>query len=506
MARPNISFTKGTGALKRPLPGNDHISGLLFLNNSLPSGFSSTSRVKQVFSLAEAVALGLDATYADATAATASYQYTNVGSNGDTSTLKVTHIKEDLTVETVTLSAYTKASSESTTTDVAAAVVVLINAGTATHGYSATNSTNTVTITAPKRLGVYLNTGSPFAATNVGTIAGTLTAFSGGVGSKRAVYNYHVSEFFRIVPNGNLRVGIYAVPSPYDFTEITYMQQAANGEIRQIGVYVDSTSFSTSHITSINTVCVANDALKRNISALYVGDLSATASIGSFTDLSTFSNNKVSALVSQDGGARGRYLYLTVGKSIGTLGATLGAIAKAAVHESIAWVEKFNMTSGNELQVLGFTNGQLLSDVAITDGAKDALNTKRYIYMDYQTNYAGSYHVDTHTAIAASSDYAYIEDNRVIDKAIRVINTALTPKLNSPLVLNADGTLREETISGFLTLVEPQLDQMAREENIGAYVVTIDPEQDVNTTSTIEVGVELVKNGVARFITIPISY
>ena len=50
----SIIFNRGQGGLGRPLNGEDHFSGFLFYSNTLPSGFSSNDRVKQVFSLEEA--------------------------------------------------------------------------------------------------------------------------------------------------------------------------------------------------------------------------------------------------------------------------------------------------------------------------------------------------------------------------------------------------------------------------------------------------------------------
>lgn len=59
MATPKISFVRGAGGLGRPLPNNDHISALLFFNDTLPSGFAADDRTKAVFSLEQAETLGI---------------------------------------------------------------------------------------------------------------------------------------------------------------------------------------------------------------------------------------------------------------------------------------------------------------------------------------------------------------------------------------------------------------------------------------------------------------
>ena len=59
MATPKISFVRGAGGLGRPLPNNDHISALLFFNDTLPTGFTTTDRTKAVFSLEQAETMGI---------------------------------------------------------------------------------------------------------------------------------------------------------------------------------------------------------------------------------------------------------------------------------------------------------------------------------------------------------------------------------------------------------------------------------------------------------------
>jgi len=54
-----ITYNINTAGLGTPLTSSDHISGIVYYNDTLPSGFSATDRVKPVFSLAEFEALGV---------------------------------------------------------------------------------------------------------------------------------------------------------------------------------------------------------------------------------------------------------------------------------------------------------------------------------------------------------------------------------------------------------------------------------------------------------------
>ena len=174
---PSITFQKGQGGLGRALPGQDYISGLLIYtaNGNLPSGFSTTDRIKTFYSLTDAETAGIVDTYSDATAAVATYLITTAGSTGDTIELKVADIDTNSVAKSTSLGVYKKVAGDSTIALLGASIAAAINAGTITHGYSASFATATLTLTAPKRLGIYLNTGTPLSATIVGTIAGTIT-------------------------------------------------------------------------------------------------------------------------------------------------------------------------------------------------------------------------------------------------------------------------------------------------------------------------------------------
>lgn len=502
MALNNITFNLGQGGLGRPLAGEDYISGLLFYSSTLPSGFSTSNRIKQFFSLADAEVAGIVADYSDETKATGSVLVTNKGADGGTIEIKVA----EMFGQSVSLGTYTKVTADSTVDLVATGIAAAINAGTASHGYTAVAATATVTITAKAGMGVFLNSGTPLSAVIVGTIETTLTQFSGGTASKFAVMNYHISEYFRIQPQGNLFVGIYAVPSPYTFTEIATIQNFANGKIRQIGVFKDGAAFASADITAIHGVCASLVAAHKEIIALYGADISGVSDISTIADLSTLTANLCSAVIGQDGAAKGATLFYSTGKSITTLGATLGAVAKAKVSNSIAWVAQFNISNGTECDVVAFANGVLFSNASVTDNLLTALQNKRYIFLRKFVGVAGSFFNENSTSIALTSDYAFIADNRTIQKATRGIYANLAPALNSPIVLNADGTISDEAIAYFTGLAQDPLIQMIRDAELSGQAVAISPVQNIVSTGILVISVNLVQVATGRNIQVNIGY
>ena len=356
-------------------------------------------------------------------------------------------------------------------------------------------------------MGIALNSGSPISVTTTGTMAGTLTQFSGGVASKLALWYYHISEYFRLQPQGNLWVGFYPVPGSYTYTEMNDLQTYAQGNIRQILVYNDvarSAAQVAADCTAMQSAQATQEALHQPYSVVYAPNIKAIADLSTLTDLGLLTANKVSVCIGQDAGGQGAWLYLTEGKSITCGGAMLGTVSLSKVSEDIAWVGKFNISNGVECSTIAFSNGVLYTTA--TPNLVSQLNSYRYVFLRNFTGNTGSYFNDSHCAIVASSDYAYIENNRTIDKAVRVSYIALLPSLNSPLDLNADGTLTNVTVAAFSGLLSVNLDNMVRNGELSGYDVIIDPAQNVLATSTIVVRLALLTKGVARNIIVNIGF
>jgi len=501
MALNDIIFIKGQGGLGRPLEGEDYISGLLFYSNTTPSGF--TSSVKSLGSLGEAEAAGITNDYSDATAATSVIFVDAKGDDGDSVNITINAINELSIATTYDLGTYTKLNADSTEGLVAVSIRAMINAGTFTHGFSASGTGTDIIIAAPTRFGTYLNGSAP-SIEAFGSIDVQVDGdFANGTVSDLAVMHYHISEFFRVQPKGQLYVGIFNVPMIYTFADIQTMQDYADGKIRQIAVFKNGTNAS-SDLTAIQSQCTYLASVHKPLSAIYAGDIIGTMDLTTLDNLATMTAPNVSAVIGQDGAGQGNYLFVTQSKSITCLGATLGAVAFAKVSDDIAWISKFNMSSGSELDTINFANGQ---NVKTTSQSQlNTLDNYRYIFLIKYVGIAGSYFNDSHCAVTVQSDYAYIENNRTIDKAIRGVYASLLPNLNSPLVLNADGTLQDTTVSYFTSQAGVNLDEMVRQTELSAFQVLIDPSQNVLSTSTLVVSIKLVPIGVARNIIVNIGF
>jgi hypothetical protein len=239
-------------------------------------------------------------------------------------------------------------------------------------------------------------------------------------------------------------------------------------------------------------------------SVLLANDFKSVTDLSTLTNLQTLTAYKVSSIIGQDGAGVGFSLYKTTGKSITCLGATLGAVALATVSQDIAWKGKFNLSNGVELDTVAFANGDTF--VSKSTSELNYLNDLRYIFILKNVGSSGTFFNDSHTSISVSNDYAYIENNRTIDKAIRGAYASLLPEVASPIQLNSNGTISDVTISHLESVAKPNLDQMVRDGDLSAYSVTISPTQDVLSTSKIIIAIGLLPKGVARMIQVNIGF
>jgi hypothetical protein len=323
------------------------------------------------------------------------------------------------------------------------------------------------------------------------------------------VMYYHIEEFFRINPGGTLYVGIFTAPAEMDFEEIKTMQRFTAGKLRQIGIYLTTAIVpggvsATADIVLVQGILEDLEDEHMPLVALIASDWSAISDLTTLDDLRYLDCPKVSAIFGQDGAGDGYALFVSTGKSITCLGAALGAVSAASVHENIGWVKKFNM-SEVELEVPAFANGDLVREA--DPNLIETLNTRGYVFLKKHVGISGTYFNDTHTCVPVTSDYAYIENNRTMDKAIRGIRTYVLPQLNGPVKVDpVSGKLDNNTIKYIEDLANQPLVQMTRDGELSGFKAVIDPDQDVLATSELLITVINVPIGVSRTIRVKIGF
>ena len=339
---------------------------------------------------------------------------------------------------------------------------------------------------------------------------------------------YHIREFFRMSGNvdGNGRLYVMFADCSANWDAIDIMQRASGGTINQLGIWTEQPIWKLSGaeekyglnlVKSLNDKGAAlaeqNQPLSIILSANCTNTGAETAE-GRKIDLQKIPTaiceaSRTSVIFGQ---ARNEKISLMQRRNehltpVGFIGAMLGALAKANVQESVAWVKQFNLFSDDFQEIeLGFGDVNEASDETLTSTnfyeslsptLLDDLDDKGYIFpIKYAGKENGIYISKDQTC--SSGDYRTIARNRTINKSRRAVRAALLPYVNAPLMVNpTPGFLAPTKITAFKTLIGDVLAKMQAAGEISGYAVTIDPNQNVLVDDTLRISYVIVPVGVA---------
>ena len=340
---------------------------------------------------------------------------------------------------------------------------------------------------------------------------------------------YHIREFFRMSGNvngsGKLYVMFADCSSNWDALEI--MQRAAGGMISQIGIWTEqpiwkangpADKYNLNLVKGLNDVAVGLAEQNQPLSLVLSANPSHTGADtteGRQVDLNKIpscicESSRISCIFGQAHSEKVSTMQMCNANHtpVGFLGAVMGAIAKANVQESIAWVKQFNLFTDDFQEIeLGFGDINLDEEEehflslnryeSLSPSLLDELDEKGYIFpIKYAGRENGIYISKDQTC--STGDFRTIARNRTINKSRRAVRAALLPYVNSPLLVNpSTGYLATSKITAFKTLVGDILAKMQAAQEISGYAVTIDPNQNVLVNDTLKISYVLVPVGVA---------
>lgn len=336
---------------------------------------------------------------------------------------------------------------------------------------------------------------------------------------------YHIKEFFAESPSGKLWIylvaqtttltqmadGTAATPCP-----VKKLALATNGEIKQYGIArnpdtnympIISNGVDADVVDCIPKAQILMDDLfaMHMPSDIVIEGRSFSNGTGALIDFRNLDSANVRVVLAQDldvapSGAN------AVIKAHAAVGTFLGTSSKAKVSDNVGWVQKYNVSSiayGRWLNV-GLSSNTAIN--TLTSADLDTLNTKGCIFVRKFVGESGAYWNDSHSCISITSDYAFMENVLVINKAVRGVYTALLPKVNSPVKVNASGQLSSEVIASFESSGMRPLDNMEINEEVSAKDIYIDPNQNIIQQSKLNIKIAIVPIGTARTIEATIGY
>ena len=339
---------------------------------------------------------------------------------------------------------------------------------------------------------------------------------------------YHIREFFRMSGNvdGSGRLYVMFADCSSNWDAIDAMQRVAGGMINQLGVWTEQPlwllngseqKYNLNIIPTLNGKAEALSNQHQPLSIVLSANPSNTG--GESADNKQIDLNKIPSAICESrrvsaifGQARSSVINTMQKRNanntpVGFLGAMMGAIARAGVQESVAWVKTFNLFDVNFQDIeLGFGDINLDAEEefislnmyeSLSPVLLDDFDEKGYIFpMKYAGRENGVYISKDQTC--SRGDYRTIARNRTINKSRRSVRAALLPYVNSPLLVNpATGFLAPAKISAFKTLIGDILAKMQAAQEISGYAVNIDPNQNVLIDDTLRISFVLVPVGVA---------
>lgn len=310
--------------------------------------------------------------------------------------------------------------------------------------------------------------------------------------------HYHLSEAYRLNNSLRLYLGIYSSgeddedTSEYDFAEISSLRRKANGEIRQVVVWAGEKEYNKTDVRKLQEEATKAENEEMPLSIIYCPKVSDVTQMESGVQSG---NRNVSVCVGED-------LENGIsGVNVTMAGVVLGILSKSKVNESIAWVKKFD----TGIYKAGLVDGRAYNELSQTEIA--SMEEKRLLFVKTYAGYSGVYMNDSYTMDESKSDYNTIERMRTMDKAVRGVREYMLPMVGAPVEIDAQsGKIDAAVVEMWKNEANRYLEQMDRDEEISGYEVEIDSEQNVLSTSKIEIVIRQVPMGIARKIAIKMSY
>jgi Protein of unknown function (DUF2586) len=319
---------------------------------------------------------------------------------------------------------------------------------------------------------VFSETVIPIASSPTGRIGGQYTsvadiATAWNASSYKSLVIHHATDFFRLNPNGVLYIGCIGTDAQV-FVDATIV--LSQGAIRQYGFILKRTA-DVSLVGAIDTALIAHDA-----SAVLVVGMSEHNYAAPAQDTLLSENVAI-------------FAHAELGLDHPSVGVLLGVISRAKVSESVAWVDKFNLTGGGRLAKI---NGNP------TRSQTEMLAANRYIVMRKYIGIDGVRIGNTDTTSGST-----IEERRTIQKVSRIVKKMMTNRLNMPVAIDsATGLLAPSAAKSVEVAIESTLFQTKVDGELSDFEVIVDPVQKILETGNLMVVLKVVPYGTAKFITI----
>ena len=213
-----------------------------------------------------------------------------------------------------------------------------------------------------------------------------------------------------------------------------------------------------------------------------------TGEVGTYKP-SESSYNRVAMVLASEGELSGQYPS--------AIGMVLGRAAKAEPQQDLGRV-KFGSLAAEGY----FTDG---SPFLSKQGLADSLNDAGFIFFLNHPSRNGCYLNGCPMACAATDDYATLNNGRVIDKAVVICYDTYIGEIMDNVAVDADGKLPSGVCTSFEAMIENAVASLM-DGQISSFSAYVDPDQNILSTSRLEIECTIVPLGVAKNIHVKLGF
>ena len=213
-----------------------------------------------------------------------------------------------------------------------------------------------------------------------------------------------------------------------------------------------------------------------------------TGEVGTFRP-SGCTHNRVAMVLASEGKLQDQYPA--------AVGMVLGRAAKAEPQQDLGRV-KFGVLAASGY----FTDG---SPFLEKQGLASDLNSAGFIFFLNYPGKNGCYLNGNPMACSETDDYATLNNGRIIDKAIRIAYDTYISEIMDNVAVGTDGKLPSGVCSSFESMIENAVASLMTDQ-ISSFSAYVNPEQNILSTSTLEIECSIVPMGVLKTINVTLGF
>ncbi|CDF80572.1 conserved hypothetical protein (DUF2586) [Formosa agariphila KMM 3901] len=236
------------------------------------------------------------------------------------------------------------------------------------------------------------------------------------------------------------------------------------------------------------------------------GEAAAITPVANYPDLRAKNAPNVSVSIAQDPAVATIDAAYTKYAAIGSV---LGMLAVRQVNENLGSVDILNKPIGfrgredypltidgtSRWEASNLSDGNTFETLSYAD--QKALTNSGYIYAGSFSGYGGVFFNSAPTCVEKADDYAYIENNRVWNKAVRIIRETLIPRVRGIVKKDAlTGYIKSTTISDWNSRLNKAMEVMITNNEISGFEFYINPKQTLSEDTPLKVTGHIVVDAI----------